>query len=367
MPPKAEPVEQESSMRDDFDTAIAAIENNDDGAHTVETSAAAAEQITAEDLNADEAAEEAEAKATSKAQAATAAAENEDDADGSGDTGSSADALGAGADEKTVGLDKAPASWSPAAREAWDKVPESARAQIAKREVEINKALNEGAANRKMGEKFQGIADRYAQVIAAEGAPDALTGVEELVKTVATLRMGSAEQKAQKVAGFIKHYGIDVGILDDMLTGNSAQGGRPQQPPPLDPRVESLLSNYEQEKRAKQFQENQNAINEVMSFKQEHEFYADVQNDMADMVELAEKRGIKMPLQEAYDKACALNPEIAAILEKRKADAALFDSGKTLQAKRDAASSLNGKQGGGQIAGELTMRQQIEAGFDAVG
>ena len=376
MPPKDAPIEQESSMRDDFDTAIAAVENDDEGATTVETAADAAEQITAEDLNADEAAEKAEAKATSEAEAATAAATDDDASkaaadDGSGDKDGSADALGTESDEQTSGsVDKAPASWAPAAREAWKDIPEAARAQIAKREGEINKFQNEGAANRKTGEAFQGIADRYAQVIAAEGAPNALIGVEELVKTVATLRMGSAQQKAQKVAGFIEHYGIDIRILDDMLSGKPA-GGNPApaggQPPPLDPRVQQLIDSQEADRRAANFKKNQDAISEVGAFKQNNEFYADVQNDMADMVEMAEKRGYVMPLQEAYDKACALNPEVARVLKKRADDAALFEGTQTLEAKRDAASSINGKQGGGAVAGDMSMRQQIEAGFDAAG
>lgn len=369
MPPKDAQDNQETSMRDDFDAAIETVEN-DEGTFTVETAADADEQapITAEDLNGDAEKAETKAKAKVEAEAGEAVAEadksaaDQSGADDSGTEGGSADAA------SDAGVDKAPESWPPAAREGWKDVPETVRAQISKREGEIDKALNVGAQDRKTGAAFQGIADRYAQVIAAEGATDALTGIEELVKTVATLRMGSKEQKAQKIAGFIEHYGIDVPMLDDILSGTPAAAD-PNALPPLDPRVESLLSGLESQKRANQFQKNQDAINEVMTFKQDasHEFYDDVKNDMADMVEMAEKRGVVMPLQDAYDKACALNPEISGVVAKRAADQALIGSDATLDAKRNASVSIAGKQGGAPSTNTdgMSMRDTITAALDA--
>jgi hypothetical protein len=363
MPPEAQQQEEETSIRDDFESAIAAVENDDDTAITNETKADAEEQTTAEELRADDGEETPEAKAEAKVEAeAVEAIEDKTGDDPVADATPPADAN-----------DKAPASWTPAAREGWAELSDAVKQQVAKREHEIDKALNEGAEHRKTGAAFQGIADRYAQVFAAEGAPDPITGIEELIKTVTTLRMGSAEQKAQKVAGFIAHYGIDVPMLDDILSGNPAA---PAADDPLTKMlnerlkpVDNLLARMDETARNSQFQKNQDAINEVMTFKQDpaHEFYDDVKNDMADMVEMAEKRGVIMPLQEAYDKACALNPEIAKIVTKRDADQRLIDSGKTLEEKRNAASSISGKQGGVTDPNPdgLTMRQQIEAGFDA--
>jgi hypothetical protein len=385
MPPEQQQ-EEPNSIRDDFEASIAAVENDDVGAVTTETQANAdevANAITSEDLFSDDGEETPEAKAEAKVEAeADKAAEQESKpADADNDVaarGLDKDELDTDADDKSAqSVDKAPESWNPEAREGWKELSEPVKAQIAKRENEINKSLNEGAQNRKTGEKFQGIADRYAQVIAAEGAPDALTGIEELVKTVATLRMGSAQQKAQKVAGFIEHYGIDVNQLDDILTAkmNGTTAPADKNDPiqrMLDERlapVNDLLAQMNETKRATQFQANQDLINEVQTFKQDpaHEFYTDVQHDMADMVEMAQKRGVNMPLQEAYDKACALNPQISAALAQRTADERLKNGGKVLDAKRNAASSIEGKQAGAAVVDEAnqSLRQTIQAGFDA--
>jgi hypothetical protein len=387
MPPENAVVE--TSIRDDFEASIAAVENDDEGAITTETQTNADEEanaITSEDIFSDDGQETPEAKAEAKVEkeagkAAEQESESKDAVDtkpGDGDIdGTADDPLVSDKAADATNLDKAPESWNPEAREGWKELSEPVKAQIAKRENEINMSLNEGAQNRKTGAAFQGIADRYAQVIAAEGAPDALTGIEELVKTVATLRMGSAQQKAQKVAGFIEHYGIDVGQLDDILTAKiTGQAPAADKNDPiqrmLDERlapVNDLLAQMNETKRATQFQANQDLINEVQTFKQDpaHEFYTDVQHDMADMVEMAQKRGVNMPLQEAYDKACALNPQISAALAQRTADERLKNGGKVLDAKRNAASSIEGKQAGAAVVDEAnqSLRQTIQAGFDA--
>lgn len=376
MPPREPESKTESSMRDDFEKAIGAVENDDEGATTTETRASEDEQqITAESLN-DEAGEEAKAEAKAETKATKVLGED-DSAESAPPPDSGSKAPVAAADDDSGKPAKAPASWTPAAREEWAKLPESVRAQINKREGEINKFQNVGAEHRKTGEKFQALADQYAQIIAAEGAPDALTGFTELAKTVATLRMGSAQQKAQKIAGFIEHYGVDISMLDDMLSAKMnggaprAGGGKPDNDAltqllndRLKP-VDNLLARMDEAQRAKVFKTNQDAVNEVSQFKQGHEFYADVQNDMADMVELAEKRGYIMPLQEAYDKACALNPEISKVLSKRAADDKLLGTKDEIARKREAASSIRGTQGGGAMQdGDASMRDTISALYD---
>ena len=382
MPPK-DGIETETSMREDMEAAINAVEQDTDGATTTETQSAADEQ---ESLNNAES-QEAETTATDETQgkppAGKAAKTGEgeatgDEPDPDGEGGKTAPKATGDKDAVATAQRKPPASWSPETREEWAKLPAGVRAQITKRESEIDKALNEGAQHRKAGEKFQGLADQYAQIIAAEGATDALHGTEELFKTVATLRMGSAQQKAHKIAGFIQHYGIDIGLLDDILSNNLKGKNGGAAPEGIDDKlaayldsrlgpVDKLLSQMTEQQRAAQFQKNQDAINEVMQFKQDtkHEFYADVQNDMADMVEMAEKRGYIMPLQEAYDKACALNPEISKVLAKRAADDALKGGQQELDKKKHAASSISGQQGGMASPDELDMRGEIARNWDA--
>ena len=368
--------ENNQSMRADMERAIEAIENNDDEAITTETEADA--ELTAGDLFNDEEGKEAEAKTTVEAEAEKILGKESDakaDADdGSGDKESGSDAVGTKADGEVTDVDAAPRGWTPAAREEWAKLPDIVKTQVAKREHEIDLKLTETAEHRKTGEQFKAITDQYAQVIAAEGATDAITGVSELMKTVATLRMGNPQQKAQRIAQFIDHYGIDVNMLDTILSQNIG-GGKPA-PTAGDPNMEAmidarmapvnkLLAQMDESTRKQNFDSNQKMMNEVIAFKQANEFYADVQNDMADLVEMASKRKITMPLQEAYDKACAMNPEINKVLMKRASDAALMSGQNEIAGKREAASSVTGQQGAPAGEGELDMRATMEKAWDA--
>jgi len=101
-----------TSMRDDFDKAIKDVEDDADGATTTETELDNAEAITAEDFAQDEtgeapkteaAAEETETETSGKESGAEEAAS--DDAAGMSTDGVS--------DDKSTGIAKAPASWSP--------------------------------------------------------------------------------------------------------------------------------------------------------------------------------------------------------------------------------------------------------------
>ena len=65
-----------------------------------------------------------------------------------------------------------------------------------------------------------------------------------------------------------------------------------------------------------------------------NEFFADVKQDMADMFDLATKRGQKISLQDAYDKAVAINPQISGVLNKRQ-------TAQSLTQKRNASSSVS--------------------------
>jgi len=376
MPPADQ--EQATSLRDDFEAAINAVENDDENAITTETAAGEAEtRDLAEELERNAESKEAEAQAKTEAEANALLGEADGEpADEKGDAGGRADSSRAEGDGKAAtGIEKPPESWTPSAREGWKDIPEPVRQQIVKREQQINKALNEGAENRKAGEKFNGLATEFAEVIAAEGAPDAYTAFRELARTVAQLRMGTPQQRAHKIAGLIQGYGVDINLLDDVLSAQ--MNGKPAAPDPSDPitqmlnerlkPVDNLLAQMTAAQRERQYQANQEAINEVAQFKQNAEFYADVQNDMADMVEMAERRGYKMPLKEAYEKACALNPEVAKVLQERSEREKLIGQQQEIGAKRRAASSIAGNQSGAPSndMSELSLRDTLETAFNA--
>ena len=361
--------EEELSMRDSIEAAITTLGDDSGMEPAPHVEPTPGEPIEARDAEG----QTAEAKKASETPAGETFGESK-----AGEARSADDTARRSADdEQNIGdVTKPPVSWTPAAREGWDSIPEPIRQQITKREQEMNTALDEGKDNRKRGEQFHDIANRYAQVIAAEGVTDPIQGFEEMMKVMAQLRMGTPQQKAEKIAQFIGGYGVPIEILDNILSGQpagqhngaEAQAGIPGQQyidEKLAP-VNQLLSRLNAQERQQNLNRNQAYMAEVVAFKAANEFYTDVQNDMADLCEMAGKRGYDMPLAEAYTKACAMNPEISKVMTDRAATANLAAGGKVLTSKRNASSSLmSGQQQGVPATEDMDLRETLSAAWDA--
>lgn len=264
---------------------------------------------------------------------------------------------------------KAPASWSPALREHWDGIPEDVKKHMHKREMEMYQGLEKAKENRKLGDRFKQVVDSFQPVLAAEGVQDPVDGVKNLIGTVSTLRMGSPQQKAQLMAGLIQTYAIDLNMLDTVLAGNI----NPQQQPQgnqTDPNIEHIidqrmapinqyLQNIQQQQ-AMQYQKQQEQVNgEVANFGHDKEFFNDVREDMADLIEAAAARGRELSLEDAYEAACQMNPEIRQVKSSRL-------NTTTMSSKRNAASSISGRQGGAPAANNPTdIRGALSAAWDA--
>lgn len=260
-------------------------------------------------------------------------------------------------------LDKAPVNWSAGARESWKDLPDAVKAQVQKREIEMNKALQGGSQSRKSGEAFDKLSDRYASVIAAEGIQSPLEGYERVLQTMSTMRMGSPQQKASQIAAFITAYNVDIGMLDDMLVGKTGEPNGPNAhlSKLIDERmapVNQLLDRVNQAEAQRTDTVAADAKKGVDVFSTTAEFIEDVRMDMADLMDLAANRNEVLTLKQAYDKACMMNPEVAKIIQTR-------NTSNSIEAKRKAAASIKGrKSGAGGGKGDLSMRAQIAELYD---
>lgn len=257
--------------------------------------------------------------------------------------------------------DKAPVSWSVTSREHWAKLPEDVKQQVLKREQQISDALEVGKENRKTGERFKEIVDKFQPIISAEGISDPIQGFNGLMETIAGLRLGTQQQKAQFIARFINGYGVDLNVLDQVLASNIS--GKPIQQTE-DQRLAQMLeqkmapinqfmSNLERQKQLHERQMQENTNREVESFGQTHEFYNDVRLDMADLIDLAANQGRSLTLEQAYNMACAANPDIQRVMQTRS-------TANSIQQKRNAASSISGRKTGNSQPQANSLREALE-------
>lgn len=267
---------------------------------------------------------------------------------------------------------KAPASWSPANREHWAKLPDNVKTQVAKREAEVNKVLQDSATARNAASQLNQVMAPYQQGLMAAGYGDPFTAINAVMQAESSLRMGNAQQKANAVANLIHQYGIDIGQLDSILAGSpNTQAAAPNgdMEAMIDSRMKPF-NDFVQQQNANQMyqqeQDQQTANSQVSSFSADKEFINDVRMDMADLLDMAAKHGQTMTLDQAYQKACAIHPEISKVMGQRQEQQRVMGTQQVTAAKKNAASaSLTGSQGGaGGGAGEQSLYDTIKAAWD---
>jgi hypothetical protein len=233
---------------------------------------------------------------------------------------------------------KAPQSWKPEMREKFAALPPEVQQEVVRREREITNALNESTEHRKASAKLREVIGPYEGMIRAEGG-NVYSAISSLMQTAQALRTSPPAHKAQLVAQLVNQFGVDIGMLDQALAGQAPHG----QPATsqIDPRqaVREEIENYRQQAEAQRsaaaYRE---AQSETVSFAESHEFMEDVRTRMATILEVNAREGVVVSMEEAYNEACSLHPEVSKIVRQREA-AKAASTGTSATARSKTASS----------------------------
>lgn len=241
---------------------------------------------------------------------------------------------------------RAPGSWTPALREKWGGLPDDVRDHITKREAEITSQLTQSASARKLADNFVQTIRPYEQLIRSSGSSP-MQAVKSLMDTAAVLQIGTPAQKVKAAADIIRAYGVDLQMLDQQLSGQVQRQNAPeaqierllsQRLAPINQMMQRLQQREQQDSQAVSSE----ALQTVQQFRdsEEAEFLDDVREEMADLLEVAARRGRAMTLNEAYDIACHQNADIRAIREQRAEAKRIAQGGGGAARARIAAASL---------------------------
>lgn len=268
--------------------------------------------------------------------------------------------------------DKAPASWRPEVREHWAKLPESVRAEVARRETEVQRTLQETAQARQYAESISKTFAPYEAYIKAEGATP-MQVIDNLMGTAVRLRTSTGPELANLMAGMVQQFGTGrfgqqfIEMLDSALAGNAPRVDPAQMQiqqtiqQQLAP-VQQFMSQFQQAQAAQQAQVAQQAVSEVEQFISQVEFGNDVRNEMADLMEVASRRGQQLSMQDAYRQACLMNPQVRAALQARqKTRQAQAQTGVAQRARAAAVSVPSSGPGMAPRQQSNDIRSAIEA------
>ncbi len=275
-----------------------------------------------------------------------------------------------------------PYGWKPAIREEyWNELPEAVQREVLRREVDIAKGMEIAAEARRFKEEFERHVEPYKAEIASRGVT-AMDAFDNYLSTAYKLRHAPPQEKAALVGGLIHQYGIDIGMLDQVLTQQietgGVPGGAPQGDPNINAAVQQAMAPFNQFMQQYQNQQLQSAEQtqhevqeEVRVFRENptNEFYEDVREDMANLLEAASMRNQVMTLQEAYDRAILLRPDIAEIVAQRKLQTQAQARDKAAKAAQAKAVGVVGTSPDtvGRSAQPQSLRGAIEAAIDSTG
>jgi len=240
--------------------------------------------------------------------------------------------------------------------------------EIARRESEMARYVNEMAPARNIAERFTQTIQPFLGTIQAEGV-DPLTAVRNLMQVTQTLRSGTQYEKASTLAQIVRVYGVDIASLDAALVGQAPPEGSQQRMPDVQQAVQQALAPLYQAAQSRQNQLVQAAEGEARSELEQfaadpaNEFFNDLRVEMADIIELGERRGRDISIADAYKQAAMLHPEVSKVMLARQQGVNARQLTQNAQRARSAAVSVRGTAPVGNPAGPepSSIRESIEA------
>jgi hypothetical protein len=269
--------------------------------------------------------------------------------------------------------DRMPAGIPATVREVWGQLPPAVREYTAQREMQVQQVLSQSAFARNAVQQFQQIVAPYQQAIQIEAGGDPLRAVQGLLDTAARLRFGTTAEKAQTLAQLVNAYGVDITALDSALVGAPMPQQQGFDPNAVQQAVQQQLAPFFQQAQQRRQQQEQQVVGAVKSeigtfaADKANEFFDDVRDLMADVVELAERQGYTMDLKHAYDRACLLHPEVSKVILARQQGQNARNLTTAAQRAKAAAVGVTGAApvGNPDPAEPSTVRDAIEAAIES--
>jgi hypothetical protein len=256
-----------------------------------------------------------------------------------------------------------PQSLKPAEREAFMSASPVLQEALIRREKEIQQALQQTAGARQFTQRMTEVLQPYIPLIQVSGG-DPFQFIGNLLYASNALTHGSPKFKAEVVANLIHQFGVDIEMLDSVLAGLPVQSQKPAADQQILPQVQQLvqqqlapvqqLLGQIQQQRQQAFQaayQKETQSLEQFAADPKHEFFEDVREIMADLIEVAASRGYELSYEDAYAQACQLHPDVRSVIMSRNSNAQLQNTAQSLTAAAQRAKAAAVSVAGGPASG----------------
>lgn len=240
--------------------------------------------------------------------------------------------------------EETPKGLSAEAREVWKDTPDAIKQHIKGYEQRMEGVAQKFGRDAERARQMDQALQPYQQLFAVNGGVgQTLPG---LLQTASILQMGTPAQKAQMMAQLVNQFSVDINALDQALVGNAPDPNQPQAQQGLTAeQVQQMIQQGFQQNQANTMR--QDVTHNLQQFAADpaNEFYNDVVNEMALILDGAAQSGQNITLKQAYDKACLLNDGVRNVIETRRA-------ARQVQERQAATSSVTGNPTGAEVPPE---------------
>ena len=250
-----------------------------------------------------------------------------------------------------------PASWKKDYHEVWQKADPKMQEYAWQREEQMRAGVEPLLSKAQFADAMQEAISPYMQTIQGLGlSPD--KAVAALMDADHKLRNSDPQTKLVYFQQLAQSYGINLGALQGQ------QGQMPQQT--VDPTVYALQNELNKVrgevmgwKQQQEMMENQTLLNEINQFSLKAEHFEDVRPAMIQLLQ----SGMAQTLDEAYDKAIRLDPNLfEQVTKAQQAEAAAKqakEQNRAAKAARAAAVSVRSATPGVNTAPKAANRRAI--------
>lgn len=274
-----------------------------------------------------------------------------------------------------------PATWSASAKAIYAQLPEAARREIVKRELDFARGIQQHAEKARGYDTLMAQVQPYEAMIRSENStPD--RAIASLLQSAYVLRTAPPQQKAQLIMQIAQQYGAD---LSPYFSQQAEQSAGQQDLSSVQQMVHQLVAPHIQkiqqwemsqaeDKRRRDQQMDQEIQSQVMAFQSatnedgspKHLYFENVRGLMGAYY----FNGQAESLDQAYEMACWAHPEVRAALQseqQRSVEAQrLGEAQRRAREAKQSGFDVSG-QGGVGIAGanQTSLRDELSQQLDA--
>lgn len=273
-----------------------------------------------------------------------------------------------------------PATWSASAKAIYATLPEVARKEIAKREADYSRGIQQYAEKAKLADAFQREAQPYEAMLRNEGS-NPVAALSSFLKQAYTLRTATPQERGRLIMEVAQKFGADLSEYQGQRQPAEGQQDLSQVQALVQqlvaPHLQKIQSWEQQQTQAQQAQSmqmEQEISSQIEAFQSatnedgtpKHLYFENVRRLMSAYFANGEAKD----LEQAYEMACWANPEVRAALQaeqQRTAEAQRLE-----EAKRKATGARNASfgvtgQGGVGISGatQSSLRDELASQLDA--